>query len=189
VFCSLSGDEFCKGMDEGEINPDEEFKARARKLADDYKWDVSDARKIWSFGCPPDCRANVVVDMIKGVSYLNEIKGSVVGAFLQATSAGVFCEENLRDIRVNLLDVTPRANANHCGAGQVRSLLRPALELTLCCSVLSPFCPALCCAVLRCSGHFCSALSCSVPIPFCSGVTCSDLSFSGLTRCVLLRPL
>ena len=35
-------------MDDGEINPDEDMKTRARKLADDYGWDVTQARKIWS---------------------------------------------------------------------------------------------------------------------------------------------
>jgi len=113
------GEEFCKAMDSGDINPEEEMKVRARKLADDFKWDITDARKIWSFGCPPDGKANVVVDVTKGVAYLNEIKDSVVSSFVQATSAGVFCEEAVRGIRFNILDVTLHADAIHRGAGQI----------------------------------------------------------------------
>merc|ERR1712137_4326 len=51
-------DEFVTGMDDGTIDPDGEMKVRARLLADNYGWDVTDARKIWSFGCPPDAKAN-----------------------------------------------------------------------------------------------------------------------------------
>jgi elongation factor 2 len=121
------GEEFCKGMDSGEINTEDEVKVRARKLADDYKWDVTDARKIWSFGCPPDGKSNVIVDVTKGVAYLNEIKDSVVGAFFQATSAGVFCEEAMRGIRFNILDVTLHADAIHRGAGQLMPTTKRAL--------------------------------------------------------------
>jgi elongation factor 2 len=121
------GDEFCKGMDNGEINPDEEMKVRSRKLADEFKWDIQDARKIWSFGCPPDGKANVVVYATKGVAYLSEIKDSVVGAFLQASTAGVFCDEAMRGIRFNVIDVTLHADAIHRGAGQIMPPTKRAL--------------------------------------------------------------
>ena len=48
VQCEPLGEEFCKAVDEGDINPDEDMKTRARKLADDFGWDVTQARKIWS---------------------------------------------------------------------------------------------------------------------------------------------
>jgi len=118
------GEEFCKAVDGNDINPDEEMKIRARKLADNFEWDVSEARKIWTFGCPPDGKANVVVDMTKGVAYLNEIKDSIVGAFLQATVAGVLCEEAMRGIRFNILDVTLHADAIHRGAGQIMPTMK-----------------------------------------------------------------
>jgi elongation factor 2 len=112
-------EDFCKGVDNNDINQEEEMKVRARKLADDYGWNVTDARKIWAFGCPPDGKANVLVDSTKGVAYLNEIKDSMVGAFFQATASGVLCEEAMRGIRFNLLDVTLHADAIHRGAGQI----------------------------------------------------------------------
>jgi elongation factor 2 len=121
------GEEFCKGVDSGEINPDEEMKVRARKLADKYKWDVSEARKVWSFGCPPDGKANVLVDMTKGIQYLNEIKDHCSTAFIQASAAGVLCEEAMRGVRFNIVDVTLHADAIHRGAGQ----LMPAMKRVL----------------------------------------------------------
>jgi elongation factor 2 len=113
------GEAVCKACDEKEFTPDMDKKLRARKLADEFGWDIGEARKIWSFGCPPDGIANVVVDMTKGVQYMNEIKDSVVGAFVQATLAGVMCEEALRGIRFNILDMVLHADAIHRGAGQI----------------------------------------------------------------------
>jgi len=68
-----------------------------------------------------------LVDMTKGIQYLNEIKDSVVGAFIQATSTGILCEEALRGIRFNLMDVVLHADAIHRGAGQVMPPMKRAM--------------------------------------------------------------
>jgi elongation factor 2 len=121
------GEDVVKAIDAGEINPEDENKVRARKLADEFKWEVTEARKIWSFGLPPDGKANLVVDMTKGVAYLTEIKDSVVGSFQQATCAGVFCDEAMRGIRFNIEDVTLHPDAIHRGAGQLMPTTKRAL--------------------------------------------------------------
>jgi elongation factor 2 len=113
------GDEICIDMDEGKINMTDDFKARARYLADNYDWDITEARKIWSFGCPPDGLANMLVDTTKAAQYLSEIKDSLCAAFQQATSGGVFCDEAMRGCRFNLEDITLHADAIHRGAGQI----------------------------------------------------------------------
>ena len=53
-------------------------------LVERYDWDATEARKIWAFG-PEGTGPNVVVDVTKGVQYLNEIKDSVVAGFQWAT--------------------------------------------------------------------------------------------------------
>ena len=98
------------------------------------RWDVTQARKIWSFGMPPDGKANVLVDNTKGISYLSEIKDSMVGAFFQATNAGVLCDEAMRGIRANLLDVTLHADAIHRGAGQI---MPPTKRVLYACQIKS----------------------------------------------------
>jgi elongation factor 2 len=119
--------EFIKAVDEKEITMEQEVKSRARVMADEYGWDVTDARKIWTFGCPPDALANVLVDTTKAVQYLNEIKDSCVGAFIQASACGVICEESMRGIRFNLKDVTMHADAIHRGAGQIMPPMKRAM--------------------------------------------------------------
>ena len=102
------GEELTNAIEEGKVNPRDDFKARAHILADEYGWDVTDARKIWCFG-PETTGPNLLVDVTKGVQYLNEIKDSCVAAFQWATKEGVLCEENMRGVRVNVLDVTVRS--------------------------------------------------------------------------------
>jgi len=120
-------DDLCKKLEKNEINMEMEAKVRARVLADDFKWDITDARKIWCFGCPPDGIANALVDTTKGVQYLNEIKDSCIGGFQQVSNEGIFCGESLRGCRFNIQDVVLHADAIHRGASQIMPPLKRCL--------------------------------------------------------------
>jgi len=114
------GEEFCVAIDKGMIEIDtKDFKKRARYMVEEFNWDKNDALRVWTFGCAPDGKPNVLVDMTKGASFLAEIKDHVVGAFLQYSLGGVYCDEPLRGCRFNLLDITLHADAIHRGAGQI----------------------------------------------------------------------
>jgi len=131
------GDEFCQHIDNGDLKITGEIKIRARYIIDNFKWDVADARKIWSFGCPPDAIGNCLVDTSKGVQYLSEIKDSMIGGFIQASAAGVLCEEPMRGIRFNIDDVTLHADSIHRGAGQI---MPPCKRVIYCCQLVSEPC-------------------------------------------------
>jgi len=105
-------------IDKGEITPRQEVKERARYLGEKYEYDPTEARKIWCFG-PEGTGANLVIDVTKGVQYLNEIKDSVVAGFQWASKEGVLCEENMRGVRFDVHDVTLHADAIHRGGGQI----------------------------------------------------------------------
>jgi len=127
-------------IENGVISAKEDPKVRGRALADKYGWDVNDARKIWCFG-PETTGANILVDMTKGVQYLNEIKDSCGAAFQWASKEGALCEENMRGIRFNLLDVTMHADAIHRGGGQIIPTARRVLyaaELTAAPRLMEP---------------------------------------------------
>lgn len=51
--------------------------------------DVGESRKIWCFG-PEGTGPNLLIDVTKGVQYLNEIKDSVVAGFQWATKEASF---------------------------------------------------------------------------------------------------
>ena len=119
-------EDLAKEIESGKIGPRDDIKARARLLADDFGWDVTDARKIWSFG-PDTTGANLLVDQTKAVQYLNEIKDSVVSGFQWATREGPVAEEPMRSIRFNVMDVTLHADAIHRGGGQIIPTARRVL--------------------------------------------------------------
>merc|ERR1712166_1349628 len=110
--------ELCVAIDDGEVNAQTDSKTLGRQLADDFGWDVTEARKIWAFG-PDQTGPNTYVDTTKGVNYLLEIKESVVGGFAWATQNGPLCEEQMRGCRFNLMDVVLHADAIHRGTGQI----------------------------------------------------------------------
>lgn len=87
-------------------------------MVEKYEWDATEARKIWAFG-PETTGPNLLVDVSKGVQYLNEIKDSCVAGFQWATKESVLCEENMRGVRINIHDVTLHADAIHRGGGQI----------------------------------------------------------------------
>jgi elongation factor 2 len=107
-----------EAIDGDEVSSKDDPKNRGRYLADNFGWDVGEARKIWSFG-PEGSGPNLVVDVSKGVQYLNEIKDSVVSGFQWASKEGVLCDENMRGIRFDMHDVTLHADAIHRGGGQI----------------------------------------------------------------------
>merc|ERR1712235_13057 len=67
-------------IEDKKITPRDDPKVRGRYLSEKYEWDVNDARKIWCFG-PDGDGANLVIDVTKGVQFLNEIKDSVKSGF------------------------------------------------------------------------------------------------------------
>lgn len=117
------GPELCKAIDDGEVTAGTESKILGRQLADDFGWDVTEARKIWAFG-PEGTGPNIFVDTTKGVNYLAEIRESVVGGFAWATQNGPLCEEQMRGCRFNLMDVVLHADAIHRGMGQIMPTAR-----------------------------------------------------------------
>ncbi|KAI0295018.1 P-loop containing nucleoside triphosphate hydrolase protein [Russula brevipes] len=118
-------EELTLAIEDGKVSARDDFKLRARVLADEYSWDVTDARKIWCFG-PDTTGPNLLVDVTKGVQYLSEIKDSCVAAFQWATKEGVCAEENMRGVRINVLDVTLHTDAIHRGGGQIIPTCRRA---------------------------------------------------------------
>merc|ERR1719439_565884 len=111
-------DKLCQEIEDGTLGPKAEAKEKARTLREKYDWDENAARKIWCYG-PETQGANVVVDQTTAVQYLLEIKEHVNSAFQWCTKEGPLCEENMRGIRFNLMDVTMHADAIHRGAGQI----------------------------------------------------------------------
>ncbi|KAF9620659.1 hypothetical protein IFM89_013959, partial [Coptis chinensis] len=110
-------DGLAEAIDDGRIGPRDDPKVRSKILSEEFGWDKDLAKKIWCFG-PETTGPNMVVDMCKGVQYLNEIKDSVVAGFQWASKEGALAEENMRGICFEVCDVVLHADAIHRGGGQ-----------------------------------------------------------------------
>merc|ERR1712048_1493325 len=111
-------EDLSKAIEEGPAGPKSDPKERAKLYRDKFDWDENAARKIWGWG-PETEGANLVVDQTTAVQYMNEIKEHVNSAFQWTTKEGPLCEENMRGIRFNIMDVTLHADSIHRGAGQI----------------------------------------------------------------------
>jgi len=110
--------ETIEAIDAKEVTMEMDAKARSAKLVA-LGMTKDAASKVWTFGCPPEAIPNLLCDQTKAVQYLHEVRDSMIGAFIQATAAGIICEEALRGCRFNLQDMTMHADAIHRGAGQI----------------------------------------------------------------------
>eukprot|EP01069_Polyplicarium_translucidae_P005105 Polyplicarium_translucidae@DN2722_c0_g1_i1.p1 len=119
-------DGLAEDIENGKITARMEQKERANLLADRYDWNKNEALKIWCFG-PDTLGPNVFVDTTTAIQYLNEIKDHVNSAFQWATIDGPICEESMRGIRFNLVDVVMHADSIHRGSGQIMPPTRRAL--------------------------------------------------------------
>ncbi|KAF2857713.1 P-loop containing nucleoside triphosphate hydrolase protein [Piedraia hortae CBS 480.64] len=120
------GEAVSKDIESGKIGPRDDFKVRARILADEHEWEITDARKIWCFG-PDTTGANVLVDRTKAVQYLHDIKDSMISGFQWATKEGPIAEEPMRSIRFNITDVTLHSDAIQRGGSQILPTARRVL--------------------------------------------------------------
>lgn len=119
-------------IEKGEMGPKDDPKLRAKRLNEEFNWDKEDATRIWTFG-PDNAGPNILVDLTKGVQFMNEIRDSCESAFQWATKEGVICEENMRQVRINVVDVSLHTDAVHRGGGQLIPTARRvyyACELT-----------------------------------------------------------
>uniref|UniRef100_A0A7E4W6Z0 Tr-type G domain-containing protein n=1 Tax=Panagrellus redivivus TaxID=6233 RepID=A0A7E4W6Z0_PANRE len=120
LFCKALPlpDGLAEAIEKGDVSSRDEAKARAKVLSDQYRFNNFEARKIWCFG-PDETGSNLLIDVTKGVQYLNEVKDSVVVGFQLATREGVLCDENMRGIRFNIHDAKLHADAVHRGGRQL----------------------------------------------------------------------
>ncbi|OMP09851.1 hypothetical protein COLO4_05077 [Corchorus olitorius] len=114
-----------EAIDEGRIGPRDDPEVRSKILAEEFGWDKDLAKKIWCFG-PETTGPNILVDMCKGVQYVNEIKDSVVAGFQWASKEGALCEEKMRGVCFEMCDVVIHPDAINRGGGQIIPTARRA---------------------------------------------------------------
>ncbi|KAJ2429271.1 translation elongation factor 2 [Coemansia sp. RSA 2524] len=124
------GEELTLRLEEGKINERQDVKERGRILAEEFDWDVNEARKIWAFA-PESNAMNILVDATKGVQYMAEIKDHCKAGLQWASTTGPCAEETLRGCRFNIMDVSLHADSIHRGAGQIMPACRRVIYASI----------------------------------------------------------
>lgn len=109
-------DDLPDAVEKGRVSAKDDIKQRAKILSEEFDWDKDEALKIWAFG-PENVGGNILTEKTSGVQYMNELKDSMESAWQWATKEAPLCEENMRGVRVNILDCVLHADAIHRGAG------------------------------------------------------------------------
>merc|ERR1711959_474162 len=90
LFCVARpfADGLSEAIDDGKVAANQEFKARARILADEYEWDVTEARKIWCFG-PEGTGPNGILDVTLHADAIHRGGGQVIPTARRVTYASI----------------------------------------------------------------------------------------------------
>ncbi len=82
MTCEQLSEEICAAIENDKIKLQKsDMKTFGREFVKQFpksKWNKSEACKIWSFGCAPYGKPNILVDMPKSCDYLNKIKSSII---------------------------------------------------------------------------------------------------------------
>lgn len=104
-----------KAMIGGEVKEGKpkDVKALAVKMKE-WGMDYDEAKKIWDIK-----NNNVLIDMTKGIQYLNEAKELIMQAFEDAVESGPLAQEKVTKMKVKLTDAVLHEDAVHRGPAQV----------------------------------------------------------------------
>lgn len=123
-------EKFCQDIENGKIMLNQDVKERARYLHDEHGFDLTDARKIWAFG-PNQFDSNILIDVTKGVASSGDVTDSICAGFQWGSAEGILCEENLRGVRFNLVDLMYHSDQAHRKGVQLMPTARRAMMAAL----------------------------------------------------------
>jgi elongation factor 2 len=115
--CMPLGQQLEKAIEKGEVGAEQDTKERSKKLIEGFEWDKNESMNIWCFG-PQSTGANLLLDLTKGVQHMGEIKDHMCNSFQSFTRHGALIEEELRGLRVNIVDCMVHPDGPHHGGGQ-----------------------------------------------------------------------
>jgi elongation factor 2 len=110
-------------IDKGEIAEDIGQKQTTAILQKKAGWHAEKARNVWAI----EEHKNILVDLTKGIQYLNEARDNIISGFRWACSNGPLCEEPIRGLEVKLVDASLHEDPAHRGPAQVMPAVKRAL--------------------------------------------------------------
>jgi len=109
-------------IENGEISEEMGRKQMGAILYRQAKWPAEEARNVWAL----EEHKNMLIDMTKGIQYLQEVKDMVISGFRWACQTGPLCEEPMRGVKVKLMDALLHEDPVHRGPAQIMPAMRRA---------------------------------------------------------------
>ena len=95
-----------------------------QKILMEHGWSAEEARNVWAID---NEYGNILVDMTKGVQYLQESKQMLIGAFYDFVKEGALAREPVRGVKVVILDALFHEDPAHRTLAQVVPMMHRAL--------------------------------------------------------------
>ncbi len=89
-----------------------------------YGWSAEEARRVWAID---NERGNILIDMTKGVQYMQESKQMLISAFYDFVKEGALCREPVRGVKVVLVDAEFHEDPAHRTLAQIVPMMHRAL--------------------------------------------------------------
>ncbi|MFQ5712022.1 MAG: elongation factor EF-2 [Candidatus Geothermarchaeales archaeon] len=115
-------DEVVEMITKGELMWPMDRKGVARLLYE-KGWPMEEAKNVWEI----DRRGNILVNLTKGVQYLDETKSMITSAFESVCDEGVLCREPTRGQKVCILDAELHEDPAHRTFAQIYPAIRRAI--------------------------------------------------------------
>jgi elongation factor 2 len=109
-------------IEKGEIMEEMGQKKISAILQKEAEWPAHEARNVWAI----EEHKNILVDMTKGIQFLEEARDMIISGFRWAAQAGPLCEEPMRGVKVKLMDVQLHEDPVHRGPAQIMPATRRA---------------------------------------------------------------
>ncbi|KAL3443764.1 hypothetical protein BJX65DRAFT_320442 [Aspergillus insuetus] len=119
-------EQLTKEISSGEIPTTRDSDRRSTYLATHHAWPLRNASKIWSFA-PFGTGPNILVDSTVAVQYVSEARDSLTSGFQWSVREGPLCEEPLRSVRIDVMDIVMMTDALRRGGGQLIPTMRRAV--------------------------------------------------------------
>ena len=110
-------------IEKSEISEEMNRKQLAAVLQKEVRWSAEEAGKVWAI----ESHKNMLIDVTKGVQYLEEARGMIISGFRWGCENGPLAEEPMRGVKVKLMDAQLHEDQVHRGPAQIMPATRRAM--------------------------------------------------------------
>lgn len=119
-------EDVAKGITEGEIDTDVKSKKELAKQLREHGLDKDQSKNIWAIK-----EDNILINMSKGVQYLNEAQDLIEQAFKEAVDEGPLAREKLSRVKMIITDANLHEDAVHRGPAQVVPTIKKGIKAAM----------------------------------------------------------